>query len=346
MRIGCATRTSIHAARSWGSAFRSSSFADVLAHAGDVPRLAAEGVEQRSSSAAVGARPGTGAPVEGAGVVEQLLRLAALRAARVVPEDQVGHGQIVAAGESARGRHVPTPPGSMDDGARPPSRPPRRPGSPCRAGAAWPEPPSIARPRSSTTVNGSLDHLRPWTAWAAEPATEALHRRVPAAARAAVRGPPRLHLLDPRADGLSIVGRLRLARPPRPRRPRDRLLGRRAAHRAGGRHLTQRGRSRGRPSASTGSTASRSTARRPTCAAPACPRSSGTASRAWSCPRRARTAGRTHAGRGPSGGPTGLRADGSVADPPRTPGRTLVAWMSARSGCSTAASAGSPSPGR
>ena len=96
MRIGLATMTSIHAARSLGRSLRPSSLATsspvrAMSH-GSLPEGGQHGVE-------LGRGGGVGQVlahlVGGAAVVEDLLRLAALRAAGVVPEGQVGHGAIV-----------------------------------------------------------------------------------------------------------------------------------------------------------------------------------------------------------------------------------------------------------
>ena len=226
-----------------------------------------------------------------------------------------------------------------DEGPVFPAAPPERIELSRRASAGAVRPPT-GRPPPMVSINESLEHLSPWMAWAAEPATEAGLRRRLRRGRGAVGPTTRLRVLGRRGARRADRRRLRAARTPRRARPRDRLLDPRRPDRAGPRHRGEPRAHRRRLRASPGIERVRIQLRRAaTSAAPACPRSSATRSSASSVPDDGPCEGR----------PTqivGGRAGRLDRD---APGDRLVAlpgWTTARSGCSTAASAASPSPAR
>ena len=218
-----------------------------------------------------------------------------------------------------------------------PTRPPER--IELAAGARWCAGRPIERPAAVAAINESLEHLSPWMAWATEPATEAGIGDVLRRRRGAVGPAARLRLLDRRRADERGRRWLRPARAARRARPRDRLLGARRPHRAGPRHRGEPRRSPTPPSPSPGSSGCGSSATTSNVRSARVPEKLGYALQGVDGARRT---GPARVGRRRSGwstGPTGSRA---------ARGRLVAfaGWTTARSGCSTAASAGSPSPGR
>ena len=263
----------------------------------------------------------------------------ALRATLVVPDRQVGHARMVERRRNrlaGRARARPPCPAVTEEAPTFPSAPPER--IELSASVALVRCRAERAAAAVAAINASLDHLWPWMAWASEPATEAGLATFFAAAE---------ELWDQRKDfGYSIVDaddavlggcglHGRLGR----HRPRDRLLGARRPHRAGPRHR-RLGRAHG----------CRLRHRRHRAGADPV-RGAQRPQRPGAGEARLRA---SRACRVPDDGPCDGTAHAAVADrpgdvdrgSPRRPGRSLARWTTAPSGCSTAASVASPSPGR
>ena len=348
MRIGLATITSIHALAVVGQVAQAELLGDRLAHAGDLPRLLAErgehGVElgRRRRSVEVAALL-----ERHAGLREDVVGGAALGAALVVPDGEVGHGRSV---DGARRPRPPlrrpepvslAPVGGHDERVTDivptfPSAPPERIDLDAVALGPCAGRPSAPR-RWRRSTRASTTCRRGWRGPPSRPPRRRWRRSSPPPRSL---GPaPGLRLLDRRRRRRGGARRLRAARPARPRRPGDRLLGARRPHRPGHRHGGQPGRSPTPRSPSTGIERVRITCEERNARSARVPEKLGYQFQGVTVPDGGPV-------RGPADPGVGRRA--GRLDDGRRRGRAVAsrAWTTARSGCSTAASAASRSPGR